>query len=48
MAGKKRTDNKGRILRTGEMQRAEDGRYLYQYTDLHGKKRTVYALTLPE
>ncbi len=48
MAGKKRTDNKGRILRTGEMQRAEDSRYLYRYTDLHGKKRTVYALTLPE
>lgn len=48
MAGKKRTDNKGRILRTGEMQRSEDGRYLYRYTDLSGKKRTVYALTLPE
>lgn len=48
MAGKKRTDNKGRILRNGEMQRSEDGRYLYRYTDLSGKKRTVYALTLVE
>ena len=48
MAGKKRTDNKGRILRTGEMQRAEDNRYLYRYTDLSGKKRTIYALTLLE
>lgn len=48
MAGKKRTDNKGRILRTGEMQRSEDNRYLYRYTDLQGKKRTVYALTLLE
>lgn len=48
MAAKKRTDNKGRILRTGEMQRAEDNRYLYRYVDLSGKKRTVYALTLVE
>lgn len=48
MAGKKRTDNKGRILRTGEMQRAEDNRYLYRYTDLSGRKRTVYAVTLVE
>lgn len=48
MAGKKRTDNKGRILRNGEMQRAEDNRYLYRYIDLSGKKRTVYAVTLVE
>lgn len=48
MAGKKRTDSKGRILRNGEMQRAEDNRYLYRYTDLSGKKRTVYAVTLVE
>lgn len=48
MAGKKRTDNKGRILRNGEQQRSQDGRYMYRYTDLSGKKRTIYALTLPE
>lgn len=48
MAGKKRTDKKGRILKTGEMQRSEDNRYLYRYTDLSGKKRTIYALTLAE
>ena len=48
VSGKKRTDNKGRILRNGEMQRTEDGRYLYRYTDLTGKKRTVYAVTLAE
>ena len=48
MAGKKRTDNKGRILKTGEMQRSEDNRYLYRYVDLSGKKRTIYALTLVE
>ena len=48
MAAKKRTDNKGRLLRNGEVQRKEDNRYLYRYTDLSGKKRTVYALTLVE
>lgn len=48
MAVKKRTDSKGRILRNGEMQRAEDNRYLYRYTDLSGKKRTIYAVTLVE
>lgn len=48
MAVKKRTDNKGRILRNGELQRKEDNRYLYRYMDLSGKKRTVYALTLAE
>lgn len=48
MAVKKRTDNRGRILRNGELQRKEDNRYLYRYTDLSGKKRTVYALTLVE
>lgn len=48
MAGKKRVDNKGRVLRNGEMQRKQDGRYLYRYVDLSGTKRTVYALTLVE
>lgn len=48
MAGKKRIDNKGRILRTGEQQRSQDGRYMYRYTDLSGKRRTLYAMTLQE
>lgn len=48
MATKKRTDNRGRILRNGEMQRKQDNRYMYRYTDLSGKKRTVYALNLVE
>ena len=48
MAGKKRTDSKGRVLRTGEMQRSEDQRYIYRYNDLSGKRITVYALTLAE
>ncbi|HAU87902.1 MAG TPA: site-specific integrase [Lachnospiraceae bacterium] len=39
--GKQRKDNKGRILKTGESQR-KDGLYQYRYTDLDGKRHTVY------
>lgn len=45
MAGRKRTDNRGRILRTGESQR-KDGRYQFQYTDAAGKRHCVYDLNL--
>ncbi len=44
----KRVDSKGRILRTGEQQRAQDGRYLYRYTDIIGQRKTIYAMTLAE
>ena len=37
----KRKDNKGRILRTGESQR-KDLTYQFRYTDVTGKRRTVY------
>lgn len=37
----KRKDNKGRILRTGESQR-KDLIYQYRYTDIRGKRQTVY------
>ena len=43
----KRKDNKGRILRTGESQR-KDLTYQYRYTDVTGKRRTVYANDLHE
>lgn len=43
-----RKDKKGRCLHTGEQQRQEDGKYLYRYTDLTGKRKTVYANDLPE
>lgn len=43
-----RKDKKGRGLRTGEQQRQEDGLYLYRYTDMTGKRQTVYASELPE
>jgi len=43
----KRKDNKGRVLRTGESQRT-DLTYQYRYTDITGKRRTVYANDLQE
>ena len=42
MAGKKRTDNKGRILKDGESQR-KDGSYRYRYTDAEGIRRDIYS-----
>ena len=45
---KARKDTKGRILRKGECQRKNDGRYIYQYTDPNGKRRVVYAGDLAE
>ena len=43
----KRKDNKGRILRTGESQR-KDLIYQYRYTDIRGKRQTVYSSDLKE
>ena len=42
---KKRRDNKGRILHTGESQRT-DGKYLYKYVDAFGNTKYVYAWRL--
>lgn len=44
----KRKDDKGRILKSGEFQREEDGRYCFEYTDLRKKRRRVYASSLVE
>lgn len=41
----KRRDNKGRLLRNGELQR-NDGRYEYRYFDVQGVKRSVYSWKL--
>lgn len=41
----KRTDSKGRILKTGESQRA-DGRYAYKYTGTDGKAHFIYSWRL--
>lgn len=42
MAGQKRTDSKGRILKDGESQR-KDGSYSFRYTDADGVRRDVYS-----
>ena len=44
MAGT-RKDRKGRVLRSGESER-KDGLYCFRYTDIIGKRRTVYAKDL--
>lgn len=44
MSGKRR-DNKGRILRNGEIQKS-DGRYRYKYMDAFGEIRYVYSWRL--
>ena len=41
----KRRDNRGRILRNGEIQMA-DGRYRYKYVDAFGETRYVYSWKL--
>lgn len=41
----KRRDNKGRLLRNGEVQRT-DGKYMFRYTDREGKRQTVYSWKL--
>ena len=43
-----RKDSKGRVLRKGESQRKNDGRYIYQYTDSTGKRRVVFSNELLE
>lgn len=43
-----RKDNKGRALRSGEFQRASDGRYSYAYRDQLGKRRYIYSKDLME
>lgn len=41
-----RKDSKGRVLQKGEGQRKNY--YIYQYTDIHKKRRVIYAKDLPE
>lgn len=43
----KRKDAKGRVLRTGESQR-KDLIYQYRYTDIRGKRQTIYSSDLKE
>lgn len=41
----RRKDSKGRVLRNGEVQRA-DGKYMYRYVDLAGKRHSIYSWKL--
>lgn len=43
----RRKDNKGRVLQKGESQR-KDGRYVYQYSDIYGKRKCIYANSLSD
>ena len=43
----KRKDSKGRVLKDGESQRA-NGTHDYRYTDIHKKRRCIYAKSLTE
>ena len=45
---KSRKDNKGRALRKGETQRSCDGMYVYTYTYMPGKRKSIYAKNLSE
>lgn len=43
----RRKDNKGRVLEKGESQR-KDGKYVFQYQDISGKRKSVYASNLSD
>ena len=43
----KRRDSKGRVLRSGEIQRS-DGEYMFRYTDAEGERHSVYSWKLVE
>jgi len=43
----RRKDNKGRVLQKGESQR-KDGLYVFQYKDISGKRKSVYANNLSD
>lgn len=43
----RRKDNKGRVLKTGESQR-KDMLYQYRYTDIYGRRKTIYSSDLQE
>ena len=44
---KTRKDSRGYALHTGETQR-KDGRYVYTYTNIHDKRKSIYANSLTE
>ena len=42
----RRKDNKGRVLKDGEVYRKSDGLYMYRWTAKNGKRHTIYDATL--
>lgn len=42
----RRKDNKGRVLKEGEVFRKSDGLYMYRWTAKNGKRHTIYDATL--
>lgn len=44
----RRKDDKGRVLRDGEIYRQKEQRYMYRYTTTEGKRHAVYAADLNE
>lgn len=45
---KRRKDDKGRVLKEGEVYRPKEQRYMYRYTSTDGKRHAVYAGDLNE
>ena len=45
---KARKDLRGRALKKGEVQRKDDQRYMYTYTDPLGRRKFIYANDLTE
>ena len=45
---KARKDLRGRALKKGEIQRKDDQRYMYTYTDPLGRRKFIYANDLTE
>ena len=41
-----RKDIKSKALRNGQYQRASDCRYVYEYNDTFGKRRSIYLRSL--
>ena len=42
----RRKDSRGRVLKDGEVQRKNDGLYMFRWTAKNGKRHTIYDATL--
>lgn len=46
MSVARRKDSRGRVLKDGEVQRKNDGLYMFRWTARNGKRHTIYDATL--